>query len=331
MLPTYNPQLPACWPSRNCILLCNPFARRVTRATIGRAASAIGLEGRAIREIGGDGTARYLTEQAVQDRVPVLIAAGGDGTLHEVIQVLAGSDTTLGVLPLGTSNDLAKRIGIPPGLAGLKAALNRPRSASLDLLRIGDVYIATVGGLGLPAHVADICNRLRARRVAGPALSRLGGGLYSVVAGARILQSGAEMHVYTVQSNDAPALEVRASAILVGLCERFGGGLRLTPNGAVRPGTFAALFVTAQTRGTILRTLALIKLGRSTAGLARAQLGLTRLSVRTSDLVAAFGDGEWLGLRYRSVIELEPRALKVLLPSSRANIGGLPQLLRRAV
>ena len=107
--------------------------------------------------------------------------------------------------------------------------------------------------------------------------------------------------------------------------------MQLTPEGAVTPGTFSALIVTANTRSGLLRTLARIKLGRSTAGLAVASTGLTRLSLRSADLVAGFGDGESLGLKYRTVVELDRGSLNVILPNGRGDFGAFPWQVRRAV
>jgi len=315
----------------NCVLLANPYARRVSRKTIARAVDVIGIDERAIREIGRDGTARALSEQAVREAVPFVVVAGGDGTLHQIIQVLAGTGTALAVVPLGTSNDLARRAGLPLGVAGLEATLDRPRVAALDLLRIGGRRIATVGGFGLPSHVSACCNRLRSRPVTGPVVSWLGGNVYSVVAASRILKHGGEASAYTMRVNDGPPFTMRAAAVIVGLGERFGGGMQLAADGEVSPGTFAALFVTATTRYGLLSTLVRVKLGWPTGGLAVTRVGITRLSLRSGDLVASFGDGEPLGLIGRTVIELEPRSLNVLLPMGRGEIGNVPTRLRRAV
>jgi diacylglycerol kinase (ATP) len=313
------------------VLLANPFARSVQPAAIAHAARLLRLDGRAVCEIGRDGTARSLAEQAVRNRVSRLIVAGGDGTIHQVVQVLSDTDVALGIVPLGTSNDLAGRIGIPRGIDGLRVLLHQPRTAALDLMALGGVRIATVGGLGLPAYVADRCNDLRARPVVGPAVTTLGGGIYSLVAAARILRRGPDTRRYVVRLNNGPAITMRAAAALVGLVERFGGGLRLAPNGGPSPGTFSALFVSAATRGDLLRTLVRIRLGRSVGPLATLFSGLTRLSIRTRGLVGTFGDGEWLGLRHRAVMELQPRALRVLVPPSYGAVAGASRALRVAV
>jgi diacylglycerol kinase family enzyme len=64
-----------------------------------------------LREAAGDG--RRLAREAVAQEVEVVIAAGGDRTINEVIQELAGSETALGVLPIGTVNVWAREMEIP--------------------------------------------------------------------------------------------------------------------------------------------------------------------------------------------------------------------------
>lgn len=59
------------------------------------------------------GDARRLAREAVEQKADVVIAAGGDGTINEVIQELAGSETALGVLPIGTVNVRAGEMEIP--------------------------------------------------------------------------------------------------------------------------------------------------------------------------------------------------------------------------
>ncbi len=315
----------------SCVLLANPFARGVEQRVVAHMVRLLGLEGRAVREVGRDGTARSLAEEAVRNDVPVVFAAGGDGTIHQVVQVLAGTGSALGVVPLGTSNDLAKHIGIPHGVAGLSAVLDRARITELDLIKFGRVRIVTVGGFGLPAHVADFCNRLKSRSVLTSAVRSLGGGIYPVVAGSRIVRRGVETSAYTIHLNRGPATTVRASAVIVGLVAQFGGGLRLVRNGEARPGTFAVLFVTATTRCGMLRTLWRMKIGRQIEGLATSHTGLTRLTVRTRGLVGSFGDGEWLGLMHRTEIKLEPQSLRVLLPGHQHSTHTVLRALREAL
>jgi diacylglycerol kinase (ATP) len=305
------------------VLVANPVARGVDRAAVSRIAELLGLAGRAIREVGRDGSARTLAAEAVREGAASVIVAGGDGTMHEVVQSVSGTPTALGIIPLGTSNDLATRAGIPPDLGAACAVTADGAVAALDVLALNERRIATVGGFGFPAFVAGGCNALRAGR-ARPLARLLGRGIYTAVAAARIVTDGAAAALLALTLNRGTTTVLPVSAILIGVTERFGGGLALLPRGQVTPGTFAALLVTAGSRARLLETLLRLKAGRPAGRAARLVTDLTSLDLRTTDPIGAFGDGEWLGFRRRASVTLERRALRVLVPRDATTRSALP-------
>jgi diacylglycerol kinase (ATP) len=78
-----------------------------------------------------------LARAAAREGYDVVAAAGGDGTVHDVAHGLfqAGGETALGIVPLGTGNDLARNLGIPMDVRAAIEALERPRRA-LDVIRL---------------------------------------------------------------------------------------------------------------------------------------------------------------------------------------------------
>src|SRR5215469_13655043 len=74
-----------------------------------------------------------LAQKAVSQKANMVIAAGGDGTINEIIQGLAGTETALGVLPNGTTNVWARELGIPLDGAGARAVLVNGRMRRIDL------------------------------------------------------------------------------------------------------------------------------------------------------------------------------------------------------
>ncbi len=174
--------------------------------------------------------------------------------------------------------------------------------------------LAPWGGFGLAADIAREANNVRAVPALHPLVAALGGGVYPLVAATRIARRGAQPLWYSLRSNDDPPVATRATAILVGIVQRFGGGLSLAPDSPTSPGSFNALAITATTRVGLIRALLRLKTGRQISGLATWHTGLHRLVIRTRGLVGAFGDGEWLGLRHRSVVTIERAALRVLVP-----------------
>ena len=295
------------------VLVANPLARGVDRAAVSRVAELLGLTGRTIREVGRDGSARALAAEAVRAGAECVIAAGGDGTVHEVVQEVAGSRTALGVIPLGTSNDLAARAGIPREIEAACALVRFGVVDALDVLVLGETRIATVGGFGLPAHVACTCNVLRAGR-ARPLVRLLGRGIYTAVTASRVLTGGARAATLALRLNRGAPAVLPVSAILAGVTARFGGGFSLLAEGSVAPGTFAALIVTASSRARLLANLLRLKAGRPVGRGARLVTGLTSLELRSAGPIGSFGDGEWLGFRRRASLTVERRALRVIVP-----------------
>ena len=100
----------------------------------------------------GDGT--RLARQAVAEGIRQVAVCGGDGTVHEVVNGLVGSDAVLGIVPSGRGNDLARVLGIPGDVESASAVLMDGVDRQIDLGRIGDRYFGTVATLGFDSVVA---------------------------------------------------------------------------------------------------------------------------------------------------------------------------------
>ncbi len=84
------------------------------------------------------GHARDLAAGAVEEGFEIVVAAGGDGTIHEVVNGIMDSgrrDSRLGIIPLGTGNDLARTLAIPTDPRDALALLFTGRTVSIDLIR----------------------------------------------------------------------------------------------------------------------------------------------------------------------------------------------------
>lgn len=84
----------------------------------------------------------------------LLVLGGGDGTMSAAVKQLAGRDVALGVLPLGTTNNFARSLGVPLRLSGAIALLRSGKVADVDLGRVGDHVFANLASLGVSVEVA---------------------------------------------------------------------------------------------------------------------------------------------------------------------------------
>jgi YegS/Rv2252/BmrU family lipid kinase len=102
-----------------------------------------------------------IAKQAVKDGFEVVIAMGGDGTIGAVIRGIAGSKVSLGIIPAGTENDIARSLGIPDDLKEACAVIASGNIRKLDLGQISTkkrkkFYFFMVSAVGLTATLYPI-------------------------------------------------------------------------------------------------------------------------------------------------------------------------------
>ncbi|HEX2093037.1 MAG TPA: diacylglycerol kinase family protein, partial [Longimicrobiaceae bacterium] len=154
-------------PARYLVVL-NPAAGRGAAALAHHAVESV-LDGADVRyELAftrAPGHAVELAERAAREGWPAVVAAGGDGTVHEVANGLlraAGDAPTLplGIVPVGSGNDFAKLVGAPTDPAAAMRRILAAEPRRVDAGRVGDRYF--INGVGIEAA--------RVRRLRGTAI-----------------------------------------------------------------------------------------------------------------------------------------------------------------
>lgn len=153
---------------RSLLLIANPAASRFTgglhRAVVARLSRSYDVETAWPTSAGGV-EARAL--QAAHEGVDIVVAMGGDGVVHHVVNGITGTDATLGIIPAGTTNVLARILGVPTRPTKAASYLSsRPPAIRTKLARISlesegstTVRFATFAtGLGFDAEVVRISN-----------------------------------------------------------------------------------------------------------------------------------------------------------------------------
>jgi diacylglycerol kinase (ATP) len=152
---------------RKAALLYNPDSggRRLRRQTelesVLKLLRGSGVEAELVLSQSRDDAGEH-TRQAVASGCDTIFACGGDGTIHNMIQVLAKSPVALAILPMGTANALAHDLNLPfDVVAAAKAALHAsPRRVALGHVRYlgfegkpGTRYFIVTAGIGADAHL----------------------------------------------------------------------------------------------------------------------------------------------------------------------------------
>lgn len=101
------------------------------------------------------GQLQTLSREAAEQGIDIVVAVGGDGSVNEVAKGLTGSDATLGIIPMGSGNGLARYLNIPMDVARAIEVLNSGKTMLMDTISINDDQFVSIAGVGFDALVAD--------------------------------------------------------------------------------------------------------------------------------------------------------------------------------
>lgn len=134
----------------SCLFLYNPKSGK------GKIAKKLPLIKKRLRALYGE--AEIVATESAEDletrvregaeRHEIIVFSGGDGTFNHVLHGLNGRAVQLGYLPGGTTNDVARSLGIPRTVKGALRVLGKGRSASIDCMRVNDRYAVYIAGAG---------------------------------------------------------------------------------------------------------------------------------------------------------------------------------------
>jgi diacylglycerol kinase (ATP) len=310
---------------RQVALIYNPASGQYSarrEAAVGEIMAVLrqaGIQAEAF-ETGSPGSAIKLAEEAVQTGFDTILACGGDGTVHEILQGLVGTETALGVVPLGTANALAADLGLiaPPAKVASKLLEASPARVSVGRIHYHDKsgspssrYFIVAAGVGADAL---LMSRLDTRLK-----RRLGYVLYLIEAFRIWATSSFPLFEAVLPENgDGGSRVVDVSQLLAVRVRSFGGVLRtLAPGASLRNGSLSLLAFRTQSRLRYLLFLLAVIAGRHTFKREVELLDTPSIECRaregSREPLFVEADGEVLGsLPVR--LEVVPHSLTLLIP-----------------
>jgi diacylglycerol kinase (ATP) len=242
-----------------------------------------------------------LAQRSVSEGVESLVVVGGDGMVHLAVQALAGSATSLGIIPAGTGNDVARYLDIPR--ADVRAAADvvvGSRTRRIDLARVGAQHFVTVLAAGFDSRVNERANAMSWPR---------GQMRYNIATLAELRVF--EPLPYTLEL-DGAAREVEAMLVAVGNGPSFGGGLRITHGASVDDGWLDVVIIKTISKPDLVRTYPKLFSGGHTRHPQYEHHRVRSVTVAAPGIVG-YADGERIGALPLTV-DVAPLALKVLVP-----------------
>ncbi|UCH86280.1 MAG: diacylglycerol kinase family lipid kinase [Dehalococcoidia bacterium] len=257
------------------------------------------------------GDAIAMAARAAQEGRSLVVICGGDGTLNEAANGLAGSETALAVIPAGTANVWAKEVGIPrQPIAALEVAI-RGQARRIDLGRASspsgeeERYFFMMAGLGLDGSIAASLP-VNVKRY-------LGAATYGIMAiGQSLTYRGQRVKLIV----DGEPLETRLLMMVVGNTRHYAGVTQVTPRAYVDDGLLdACIFQGRHTLDIIFHTLRVAAQAhlRASPVLYRR---VRRLEVRSETPLPVQLDGDFYP-GYPTVFEVVPAALTMMVSQKR--------------
>ncbi|GAB4229803.1 MAG: diacylglycerol kinase family lipid kinase [Acidobacteriota bacterium] len=262
------------------MILVNPKAGRGYGVRVARGLQKAGFASGGLEVVSG---ARVLAAklQELRGREERIFVAGGDGTARLAVQVLAGSETALGVIPAGTGNDFARSLGVRRGsLRDLERLLFAGVRKRVDVGSAGGRVFCSVCGWGFAGLVA----------AAAQAVPFVRGTLPFFFGILRQLPAWGRDNVRVTVPGYG--VQGRYAAVLVQNTPYTGGGMKLAPAAGLRDGKLDLLLVEPVPRAKLLRHLPSVMVGRHLLQPFFQYFQVERVLVETEQKVVTTLDGD---------------------------------------
>ncbi|MBT9175839.1 MAG: Diacylglycerol kinase [Firmicutes bacterium] len=229
------------------------------------------------------GHGEELARQAVREGFDVVVSMGGDGTLNEVVNGVAGSSATLGFIPAGAGNDFGRTFGLKNGeVTKACHVLLDGHARAVDLCRIDARYFINVAGAGFDAEVGHMANVWGKRYFSG-ATAYIASILRQLVA-----FSPREMIIEL----DEQRISTKVWMVAVANARYFGGGFMIAPTAEIDDGLLDVYIIQETSKAGLLMVLPRVMTGGHVSHPAVLFYRAKRVKLSSPYVLAAQADGE---------------------------------------
>lgn len=292
---------------RTATLILNPRAGRRERDVeqVLAAASELGWQLKII-ETTARGHATQLAAEAAERGERMVLIGGGDGTMNEVIQALAGTGTAVGAIPFGTMNVWVRELGVSLDPAEATRQLLTGQIRRIDLGRVNGRYFLLMAGIGFDAeaiHALGDTSRGRFRAWT----------FFLTGALAAIRTHGQRVRIRADQEH----FETNAALVTVGNTRLWAGAVQITHHASATDGLLDVCIFPGRSLLTKVWYLALVLIGRHDDHPDVTYRQVRELYVAARPPIPLQLDGEPAG-QTPALVQVAPGALRVLVGAGQA-------------
>jgi diacylglycerol kinase (ATP) len=256
------------------------------------------------------GSAVRLARTALRKGCKMIVAAGGDGTLNEVINGIQenAGETCVGLIPLGTGNDFARTLGLPTGLDEALEVLRAGRTRAIDLVRVTSDevrYFINVSAGGFSGLVDEKLT---------PEMKKNWGPLAYLRSAAAALP---ELRAYrtTLAFDETESLTLQLYNVVIANGRYVAGGRLIAPEASVDDGMLDIILIQERSAPELALLAAQVAMGAHLSSDAIVFRRAAKLTVNSKPGMWFNVDGELVG-NEPARFEILPRALRFVVPKS---------------
>ena len=247
---------------------------------------------------GGDAT--ELSQKAISDKVDVVVAIGGDGTVNECAKALIGSNTAMGVIPCGSGNGFAYHIGMEKDIKKAIIQLNNCRIQTIDSCSANGIPFVNISGIGFDAHIANLFANFRKRGFVS---------YFKLI----VKELSYKAQKYTLNF-DGKSKTITAYLIAFANCSQYGNDFQISPLAKMEDGLIDIVIIKDFPKWKIPAFLLRIAKGKVHLSEYVEIIQCKEMTIETTNSLVHV-DGEPIELKSPIIVKVKPKTLKIFLPN----------------
>ncbi|MFC0472304.1 diacylglycerol kinase family protein [Halalkalibacter kiskunsagensis] len=251
-----------------------------------------------------DDVVKYLTKLLQSKKnITAVVALGGDGTIHEIMNQLIGTSVPFSVIPTGSGNDYARARGITKDYVKEVEKLLKNEQKKIDLLEIGDRHCMTVVGIGFDAKVADEVNKMK--------MKKWFGGMAYFLTILKVLLTYKPSSIRLTLNNEEKVFE-KVWLIAIANHAFYGGGIKICPNAMSDDGKLDMCIIHSLPKWRLLFILANVFEGKHVSMSGVDYIQVESIHVDSDEPLYVTADGEMMG-QTPTAVSIKKDAFHVML------------------
>ncbi len=242
-----------------------------------------------------------LSKRALDEGADIIIAVGGDGTVNNIAQHVAGTKCILGIIPMGSGNGLARELGISMDVKKALQIINSIKTKTIDTCMVNDNFFVNIAGVGFDAHVGKKFSENEKR----------GFKTYIKVVLQEFLKYKSSEYKISIDGNESIQ-----NAFMICVCNgtQFGNNVYVSPNSNLDDGEFKiVIFEKTNLFKAASVGLKLFAKKMNTLSFIKTYEGQSiSISQRKNNIVNV--DGEAIEIKEELNFRIVPKNLKIIIP-----------------